>query len=448
MLRSLWILFVFLAFIGLGFQTPFVLTLGYVWVDTFRPQDVSYIILNQVPVAMIVGSLAIVLYAMFDHRDPPRLRLITVLQVAFAIWVTLTTTWAAFPDDAWAKWSWAVKTILFSAFIPFAIRSRIQIEAFLQVYMFSLAANLIPFGVKMVISGGGYGQNLGLAGGNSGLAEGSTLAAVSIMTIPVYLFLRQHSIIAPKAFWFRSIYLGLAVLSGLTSLGTFERTGLVGLVVLGILMFLKSRRKVLTLFVGLVAALAVAYTTSDAWTSRISTISDFQTENSALARLLVWRWTVQFATEHPLGGGFDAYHLDHVEFENGEMKFGVAFHSIYFEVLGEHGWIGLALFVSLAILSLIALQKAAKEARRHPELQWCSDLAGTIQISLIVMMVCGSFVGIAFQPMIHYLFAMAVCVSEYVRRAVLTLQPADKPTRAWAPRLPMPREGHTIQRQK
>jgi probable O-glycosylation ligase (exosortase A-associated) len=390
--------------------------------------------MNEIPVAMIMGTLAVVLTLTLDRRDPPRLTLITVLQLTLALWVTVTTIFAAFPADAWSKWDWAFKTIMFSAFIPLSIRSRVQIEAFLQVYTLSLAANLIPFGAKAALSGGGYGVNFGLATGNSGLAEGSTLATVSVMTIPIYLYLRQHSILAPKAFWFRSVYLGLAALSGLTALGTFERTGLVGLVALGAALFVKSSKKILTLFIMLLIAGAVVYTISDAWTTRISTISDYSTDSSALARLLVWGWTLDFAMANPLGGGFGAYHLDHIEFANGDMRFGVAFHSIYFEVLGEHGWFGLILFVGLAVFSFVALQRASNQAKPYPELMWCRDLASTIQITLLVMLLCGSFIGIAFQPMIHYLFALSVSVSECVRRVVLTMPNSEKPRPAWSNR--------------
>ena len=62
----------------------------------------------------------------------------------------------------WPKWDWAFKTVMFSAFIPLVIRSRVQIEAFVQIYVLTLAANFIPFAAKVLISGGGYGRNLGL----------------------------------------------------------------------------------------------------------------------------------------------------------------------------------------------------------------------------------------------------------------------------------------------
>jgi putative inorganic carbon (hco3(-)) transporter len=419
MLRSIWLLGVYVTFIALGTQAPFILTLGYVWVDTFSPQLVSYIILNDMPVALIMGSLAVGAYILLDRRAAPHLRMVTVLQVSLAVWVTLTTTWAMFPGPAWEKWDWAVKTVLFSAFIPFVIRSRVQIEAFLQVYTLSLAANLIPYGMKMLLSGGGYGRDLGLVAGNSGMSEGSTLAAVCVMTIPLYLFLRRHSVLAPESWVFRQVYSGLAILAGVTTLATFERTGLVGLVTLWGALLLKGRRKILTLTVGLIMAGLAMYIASDAWTSRISTIDDYQTEGSALARILVWRWTLDFARSHPFGGGFGAYLADHIELPDSSTRFAVAFHSVYFEILGEHGWPGLIMFLGLALCSFVALQKSIRQIRAYPELRWCHDLCSTIQVSLFVLLMCGFFIGIAFQPMFHYLFAISISVAEYARRVVV-----------------------------
>jgi len=139
--RSLWLLILYLGFVGLGVSTPFVAALGYVWVDTFRPQEVAYILLNQLPVAMIMGVVAIGSYILLDRRSPPRLSLETTLQATMAIWITLTLLWAEVPDAAWTKWDWAFKTLVFATFVPFVIRSRVQMEAFAQVYVLSLAAN-------------------------------------------------------------------------------------------------------------------------------------------------------------------------------------------------------------------------------------------------------------------------------------------------------------------
>jgi hypothetical protein len=193
MLRSFYITLIYLSFIALGISAPFVLSLGYVWVDTFDPQQVAYAILNQIPVSLIMAIAAIGGFLVLERRKGG-LTLLSVLLVVFAFWVTLTTAmWAEVPVDAWVKWNYAFKTLCFAAFVPFVFRSRIQIEAFLQIYLFAILVHFLPVGVKTLISGGGYGRTLGVVGGNSLLAEGSTLAAVSLMLVPIILYLRKHS---------------------------------------------------------------------------------------------------------------------------------------------------------------------------------------------------------------------------------------------------------------
>lgn len=416
MLRSLWLLFVYVAFLGLGVSAPFVLTLGYVWVDTFQPQNVAYIILNQIPVAMVMGAAAVLAYFVLDRRSPPRFTLASALQLAMALWVTLTMLWAVAPDPGWDKWDWAFKSILFSAFIPLVIRSRVQIEAFAQTYVFALAANFLPFGVKTMISGGGYGQNLGLLGGNSGLAEGGLLSTICLMAVPLALFLGRHGQLMPKSKLAPLAYLGVAGLAVVTALGTFERSALIGLVVLGGYMFSRSQHKLRFGLLLVVVVVVGFYATSDRWTARISTIGEYNEESSALTRILVWKWTLAYAATHPLGGGFMAYLINHVELPGGKVEFGRAFHSIYFEVLGEQGWVGLGIFLGLAGTTIFGLRRMAKRTRKVPHLAWCAEMSDALQSSLLVFLTAGAFVGIAFQPMFWYFIAMSISLREYVHR--------------------------------
>ncbi len=352
MLRSLWLLLLYLSFLGLGVATPFVMTLGYVWVDTFRPQEVSYIILNQFPVAMIMGGGAILAYFLLDRRSPPPLMLPSVVTVAIAIWMTVTLVWAELPDRAWVKWDWAFKSVAFAAFVPLVIRSRVQIEAFAQTFVFSLAANFVPFGLKVLISGGGYGQNLGLQAGNSGLAEGGQLSTVCLMAVPLALFLGKHGQLIPRLPMMNVAYAGVAALAVVTALGTYERSALVGLVVLGLYMFVRSRRKFLYVIVaGTAAAVIVAYS-AGTWEARVATIGNYATEGSAQTRIQVWLWTLGYALTHPLGGSFTAYANNVIVVPGdasnpgGSLEIGRAWHSIYFEMLGELGWPGLAMFLT------------------------------------------------------------------------------------------------------
>jgi putative inorganic carbon (hco3(-)) transporter len=414
-------LFVYVSFLGLSVSAPFVATLGYVWVDTFQPQNVAYILLNQFPVAMVMGLVAFGGYLLMDRRSPPPMNLQTGLQITMAIWVTLTLIWAQVPDAAWEKWNWAFKTVAFAAFIPFVIRSRVQIEAFAQTYVFSLAANFVPYGLKVLISGGGYGTNLGLQAGNTGQSEGGLLSTSCLMAVPLAMFLASHSQLIPKFKLMPVAYWGIAGLAIATALGTYERSALIGLVVLGIYMWLRTKHKLgFGIVLAIVACLTI-YSTSGAWNARVSTIGNFEQENSAYSRILIWKWTLGFVATHPLGGGFATYLINHIELpaqgaNPAHAEFGRAFHSSYFEVLGEHGYPGIFIFLLLAGSTFWTLRRSAKKARQYPELLWVAGLSDALQSGLAVFLSSGAFVGLAFQPMFWYFIAMSVCLNAYMWR--------------------------------
>ena len=432
MLRSLWLFAIYIGFLGIGTTAPFVLVLGYVWVDTFRPQDVAYLFLNELPVALIMGAGAIAAYVALDRRSPPPPMASHVLIVVMGMWVTTTMLWAVSPEQGWVKWDWATKAVIFSAFIPFAIRSRIQIEAFVQIYVLSLAANFVTFGAKTLISGGGYGTNLGLLAGNAGLAEGGFLSTVCLMVVPLALFLAKHAKLMPRHRMVSMGYLGMALLATVTAVGTYQRSALVGLMVLAAFMFVKTRHKFLFGLTAVVGGLALLYLTSDTWNARIATIGGDGLDSTTNVRVLVWKWTLQFVASNPLGGGFMAYLINHIDIPAspgspvGETQFGRAFHSIYFEVLGEHGWPGITIFLLIIGSTLIALSRLKKQTKRDPELAWCADLADALQSGIVVFMASGAFVGIAYQPMFWYTIALSISLRADVYRVrARQLQPEE-----------------------
>ena len=148
----------------------------------------------------------------------------------------------------------------------------------------------------------------------------------------------------PFAYW---VIAGLAVV---TAIGTYERSALIGIFVLGIYMWTRTKQKLGFGIVVLIAGCLMIYATSGAWNERVATIGNFEQENSAFTRILVWRWTLEFTATHPFGGAFQTYLINHIEFpatdgQPATIQFGRAFHSIYFEMLGEQGYPGLAIFL-------------------------------------------------------------------------------------------------------
>ncbi len=419
-MQSAYVALVYVVLLALGLTAPFTFSLAYIWVDLSGPQNVSAL-LSTVPVSMICAVGAIGAFVVTLGSKPLHLTLTIWLTLVMAVWITLTTTWAVAPIAAWAKWDWAFKTVLFSAILPLIFTTRAQIEAFLQTYVFSVAVVIVPYGIKTFVSGGGYGRALSVGAYDSGIAESSTLAAISIMCIPILSALRRHSILLPWPHVRNAIYWGYIGICLFTAVGTYARTGLIAMIVLAIIGILRSKRKMVAIvLLSLVVAIGVSLT-ADGWRERMSTVETYDTEGSALGRILVWKWTLDFAIDNPLGGGFNSYLTNTITFPpapgqtEGVVIHGKAFHNIFIEVLGEHGWFGLAIFVAIIGSSALQLWQTSRRAKRDKRLAWCGDMATALLASLIILTVSGNFVGIAFQPTFWYLFAVSSSVATYAR---------------------------------
>lgn len=423
-MMDLGLLCVWLAFVVFGFIAPFVWALGYVWVDVLQPHRISWSLLSSVPLALIMAVGALLIYLLKDRRAPPRITLPHALIAILAIWITLTTIWAVYPDRAWGKWDPSVKVLLFTLFMPFVFRSRVQIEAYVLILLFSAAGHLMPWGLKTLATGGGYNQSLGLLGVNaSPLAESSTVAAVAIMFVPLIFWARTHSLIIP---WTRIRTLGalgLALIFLVASVGTFARTGLFGLAILGVVMLARSKRRVMFAVLTLIAGAVLLSVTSDQWVERMETLRNVEGEGSAYTRVLVWQWTLGFAAEHPFGGGFESYLGNVLVMPPGAdgvsvVQRGRAFHSIFFAVLGEHGYPGLALYVTILALVVIRMQRLAKKIRDIPDLAWAYDLARASQLALVIILACGNFIDVSFLFIVWNIVALLICLNNHVTVAL------------------------------
>jgi probable O-glycosylation ligase (exosortase A-associated) len=419
-MRSLFLSFVFLGLLGLGLRAPFVLVLGYVWVDLVTPQTISYMILNALPVSLIYGSIACAA-AVMAPRDPAvRLRPTLLLLFVFAAWMTLSLTWAVLPDVATEKWGWAVKTVVFSCLVPYLIRTRVHLEALIWTMVLCGMAHAIPFGAKVVLSGGGYGKALGLASGNTGLGEGSTLAMFSTMLIPFCWFLWKHCSIVTPTRQVKVMLVAFGISAALTAVGTYARTGLIALAMLAAASIVYTKRKA-ALIVGVVVATAAASVfVADQWVERMGTIGNVGSEVSAMGRVAVWRWTLDYVASHPWGGSFGVYRINTFEMPlaDGSVLTGSAkaFHSIYFEILGELGYPGLLLFMLIVLTTIRALMAVKKAASDD----WTKDLATCTLVALLVYLASGAFIGVAFQPFLYYLASITVILQNLQSRLVMT----------------------------
>jgi probable O-glycosylation ligase (exosortase A-associated) len=196
------------------------------------------------------------------------------------------------------------------------------------------------------------------------------------------------------------------LLTGIAVLGTYSRGGLITLAVVSAALFLKSRGRIA---IGLVfvALLVTAYQFMPAqWTERMGTIQDASSVETAQTRIQSWEFAANVAIHNPaLGGGFNVYQNAEVWAQYApEGAVRRAVHSIYFRVLGEHGFPGLILFLALLYASWRSCGRVRRWTRGSPQDKWAFDLASMLQVSLLAYMVGGaadtsSYFDIAYQMM-------------------------------------------------
>lgn len=418
-MRSLILLVAYLSFLVIGTSAPFIIGLGYVWTDIMLPQRVAWSILPSIPVSAIMGAATVGAYLLFDRKDRPSFWSGSWLFVVWAAWVTMTTTWAEVPEPAWVKWDWAVKTILFAGFLPYLFRTRTHLEALILVMVSAMIAHMIPYAVKTAINGGGYDMSIGLIPVNNGWGgESSTFATACAALLPILMWCKDHSRILPRQ---RLLFLGMGGIALVGLIGSYARTGLVALAVVAGAWWLQSRRKVLWLIAfAAIGSAGMAFTT-DQWMARMSTITTYGKEESALGRVAVWLWTLDYVKDHPLGGGFEVYRINtfKVPIEGSHNQFleirGKAFHSIYFEVLGEHGWPGAAIWGVLMLLGLWQYWAVIRRTKGSKDLLWLRELAKALLIAMLAFLAGGAFIGIAFQPFLYDFVAISISLSQLVR---------------------------------
>ena len=431
-MRDIGLVAFLLAVLALGLKRPFVLVLAFVYVDIVQPQRLSYYLLSSASVSMLLAPLAMGAWLLFDEKRWTRFSGRQGLILLLLLYVGLTTLNADLPVEAQTKWTWVWKVLMFAAFLPFTLWSRLRIEALLLVLTLSAASIIIAVGIKTAAGGGGYGANLAFVDNNTGLFESSTMSTAAIALIPIIFWLMRHGTLFPpdwrvKAFSFALIFACLLI-----PIGTQARTGLICIAALIVLALRHVKRRVLYIGVLGLVGLAAIPMLPTSFSERMGTIQEYKADESASTRLAIWAWTIDYATQNPFGGGFEAYRQNKLQIaltntqgdgplaqvkQDVVTDEGRAYHSSYFEMLGEQGFPGLAIYLLLHFHGVIRMEVLRRRFRRGAEEdQWVGSIAGALQTSHLVYLVGSIFVGLAFMPFMFMLIGAEIGLDNHLKR--------------------------------
>lgn len=420
------------ALFGLGLRRPFLLVLAYVYIDIVSPQRLTYLLLNSVPISLIAVVMAVGGWLVFDDKRDTRVAPRQLLLFALLVYCGITTHFADFPIEAANKWDWVWKALSFAIFLPLTLRTRLRIEALLLFMILSAASIIIVGGIKTLVSGGGYGELNLMVTNNSGLYEGSTISAVAVAIIPIILWFTKYGTIFRPDWKVKLFCYALVFACLLMPVGTAARTGLLCVALVFVLLMRDMKRRLTYLAVIGAAGLLAVPLLPQAFVDRMQTIQGYKGDSSASTRIAVWKWTLDYVKTHPFGGGFEAYRQNRIRFETvkvegsgdnrrvdltPEYDQARAYHSAYFEMLGEQGYPGLILWLVIN-LSGVARMEVLRRRYRHPQPgeEWAAPLATALQSAHLVYLLGAAFVGIAFQPFVYMLIGAQIGLDTYLTR--------------------------------
>jgi probable O-glycosylation ligase (exosortase A-associated) len=402
-----------------AWQRPFIALGLNMWTTLIFPNGWMYGFATSLRINLILAFIMFATYARSDRKKKFEFDSIMGVLTLFAVWFTITSVFALH-DSAivWDYWFRVIKVLVPVYFAVLIIEKKIHFDFMLWCILFSVGFFAVVEGLKWIASGGGHAI-VGLP--THSLQDRNELSIAFSMTIPVALYLRNQYGAQSKVVTLG--LLGVVLMLVLSILGTNSRGGFVALLALAAYLFKKSKHKLLLLMLGgLCTAVAMQFL-SDKWFDRMNTIQKADGDSSFMGRVIAWKLTTIMVTERPIfGGGFKAIENtpnwnmlamrwdEFSWFDTGDAYPGPvarAAHSVYFQLLGDHGPIGLLIYISIIALCFVKNGYVIKQGRKIGAPPWMMDAAVVLQLSLFVFCVGGLTLSFAYFDMVYMLFALS-----------------------------------------
>jgi putative inorganic carbon (HCO3(-)) transporter len=399
---------------------PFAGVILWTWFAVQSPHEEAWSFSRALPLNLIIAIVTVFAWLYSRERKMPPNRLLIWLMLLFLAWATFNSFFAFQPDWSWQFWDRTWKTFALGFFIAMLASHPVRIHAIVWTVVLSLFYFGVKGGIFTILNGG---TNRVFGAENTIIGDNNQLALALLMALPLANYLRRHS-----ANRYISWALGGGmVLTLLAVVGTYSRGAFIGMGALGVAGFLHSRKKIIYVILGGAAGIAIVYLMPQALWDRMSTISVAESDPSFHGREVAWQVAYRYAVDHfPFGAGFYGPQLSsvyHAYFPNEEPH---AAHSIFFQVLGENGFIGLTIYLFILVAAFVKCSDVISAARNRPELEWASELAAMVRMSLFVFCIAGAGLSMAYYDVFVICVSLLVPLGEIVRSARIGI-PAQIP---------------------
>jgi putative inorganic carbon (HCO3(-)) transporter len=237
------------------------------------------------------------------------------------------------------------------------------------------------------------------------LGDGNDFALSVDLTIPMCLFLMTDA----KRWIYKLFWIGALGVLIFTVIASQSRGGTIGLVFMGVYYWMKTKNKVVTGGLAIVALACVLALAPAAYFERMDTLAAVTEDGSAQGRLSAWAAATRMAIYNPLGVGAGQFPANYTRYTPQPETHWMTAHSIYFLTLGELGFLGLFTLLGLIIANLVVNGRASRiiKARAGPWSARGQALLASLSASMLAFAVAGAFLSAIYYP---HLYVLAGCL--------------------------------------
>ncbi len=280
-----------------------------------------------------------------------------------------------------------------------------KLNQLIWVIVFSIGFYSVKGGLFTIMSGGGfavYGPD------GSDIFENNALAVAVLMIIPLMVYLNKF----PPHPWVKKIMPVCIALSLVSVIGSQSRGAFLAIGAVGVFFWWKTKNKAATAVIFVVFAVFASMFMPQSWQDRMGGIGEYKQDSSSMERLDAWQYSFNVASARLTGGGFNSWTMENYARYGVPVNEPFAAHSIYFSVLGDSGWPGLILFLTILLLIWRQLASVISVTEDNPEHADYNFLARMLQISMLAFMAGGAFLSLAYFDLAWHIMAITIVLTQ------------------------------------
>jgi putative inorganic carbon (HCO3(-)) transporter len=419
-MRDLVLLFIVLAGCVASFKRPWIGVMLWTWLSIMNPHRFTWGIAYSAPLAAMAAGSTVMGLLMTRERASPFKGSPVTWFVIFIVWITLSWLFGFDVSHDYDHWKKVMKIDLMLLVTIMLLHSRQHIMALMCVCVASLALLGAKGGLFTLWTGGSYRV---WGPPDSFIEDNNAFALALVMTIPLLRFLQLQV----ESMWRRLALTATMVLCAASALGSQSRGALLAIVAMVVTLWWRGKNKMRLGFLLVTAAVPLVAFMPVEWTSRMSTITDYAEDRSAMGRISAWWVAWNIALRYPFGAGFEtataalfARFSPYPDYVHGP-------HSIYFQVLGNHGFIGLFVFLGMWIATWRSAGWLRTQKNIGPESKWTVEMGVMCQVALAGYAVGGAFLGLAYFDLPYNIMAMVVLTRVWVQNQSWKTEPTASP---------------------